>query len=287
MTTVVDHRTKYACAKCGIRTYKDKSSLLRHLTYECGVEPQFSCAYCPHRGDFFPTIPEGIGDSRRFECSRCGKRYTWNSGLVQHLRYECGIDPKFPCPYCPYRSRRNSDLKVHIGKKHLMSTLNTLVDQSAALANRFGCAQCGKTYKNKCTLVRHLNECGLEPTLACSYCSYRCHRKFNLTTHINLMHSELRKQKLPIMVLPARDFSTTLGSEVQILDFEKYACNICGKVYKDKKNLQRHMRFECGGLEPRFRCPEPGCSHRTHRKHDLKLHIACRHNWLLKIWDSL
>eukprot|EP00102_Acyrthosiphon_pisum_P025615 XP_016662825.1 PREDICTED: longitudinals lacking protein, isoforms N/O/W/X/Y-like [Acyrthosiphon pisum] len=37
--------------KCG-RYYtgkKRKSSLKRHLTYECGIDPQFKCIYCPKR----------------------------------------------------------------------------------------------------------------------------------------------------------------------------------------------------------------------------------------------
>ena len=33
-------------SKCG-RNYKFEDSLKRHLQFECGVEPQFKCSYCP------------------------------------------------------------------------------------------------------------------------------------------------------------------------------------------------------------------------------------------------
>lgn len=36
----------YRCPKnCG-RRYTRKDSMNRHVTYECGVEPQFKCSFC-------------------------------------------------------------------------------------------------------------------------------------------------------------------------------------------------------------------------------------------------
>ena len=37
----------FVCEKCG-RTYKNKTDLKRHFTYECGVTPSFSCK-CEYR----------------------------------------------------------------------------------------------------------------------------------------------------------------------------------------------------------------------------------------------
>lgn len=37
---------RYICPyRCG-RTYKNKSGVSKHLTYECGVEPKFKCHVC-------------------------------------------------------------------------------------------------------------------------------------------------------------------------------------------------------------------------------------------------
>ena len=36
---------RHSCPRCG-RTYKWKQTLLRHVKYECGVEPQFICPIC-------------------------------------------------------------------------------------------------------------------------------------------------------------------------------------------------------------------------------------------------
>lgn len=37
---------RYICPSgCG-RTYKHKSGVSQHLTYECGIEPKFNCHIC-------------------------------------------------------------------------------------------------------------------------------------------------------------------------------------------------------------------------------------------------
>ncbi|RZF39490.1 hypothetical protein LSTR_LSTR001011 [Laodelphax striatellus] len=39
---------KYSCSNCD-KKYIRKQDLVRHLNYECGIEPQFSCSYCDLR----------------------------------------------------------------------------------------------------------------------------------------------------------------------------------------------------------------------------------------------
>lgn len=41
-------RGRFGCIQCG-RIYIRKDSLQRHLTYECGKEPQFQCPFCPQK----------------------------------------------------------------------------------------------------------------------------------------------------------------------------------------------------------------------------------------------
>lgn len=42
-------KTKFSCPNdCG-RSYKNKSSIGRHLKFECGVQPQFICYICHKR----------------------------------------------------------------------------------------------------------------------------------------------------------------------------------------------------------------------------------------------
>ncbi|CAB0028150.1 unnamed protein product [Trichogramma brassicae] len=51
-------------------------------------------------------------------CGKCGKAYKHNSHLVQHEKYECQQPPRFGCMYCPYRSKRKTDIRRHIRIKH-------------------------------------------------------------------------------------------------------------------------------------------------------------------------
>uniref|UniRef100_T1HQ37 C2H2-type domain-containing protein n=1 Tax=Rhodnius prolixus TaxID=13249 RepID=T1HQ37_RHOPR len=54
----------------------------------------------------------------RYICIRCGRSYGKKYTLNCHLRYECGMEPQFPCKYCPYKAKRRSSLKVHQLTRH-------------------------------------------------------------------------------------------------------------------------------------------------------------------------
>lgn len=53
-----------------------------------------------------------------FCCPRCQKVYRWKQSLNLHLKYECGTEPKFQCPYCVFKTKRKWSLKQHILGKH-------------------------------------------------------------------------------------------------------------------------------------------------------------------------
>ena len=53
-----------------------------------------------------------------FTCKTCGKIYRWKRTLQYHIRFECGKEPKFQCPYCPLRSKRKGNITAHIKYLH-------------------------------------------------------------------------------------------------------------------------------------------------------------------------
>lgn len=57
---------RYPCPRCNRPTYKRRTHLIRHLKYECGVEPKFACLLC-------------------------GRKFKQNVHLKSHTRYMHGI----------------------------------------------------------------------------------------------------------------------------------------------------------------------------------------------------
>ncbi|VEN60917.1 unnamed protein product [Callosobruchus maculatus] len=52
------------------------------------------------------------------ECTRCGKRYKYESSLKFHLRYQCQKEPQFVCTLCPYKTCVVGNLRRHSKLKH-------------------------------------------------------------------------------------------------------------------------------------------------------------------------
>ena len=54
----------------------------------------------------------------------------------------------------------------------------------------------------------------------------------------------------------------------------RHMCPRCNKVYTYKKNLARHLKFECGIL-PQKKCPY--CGYMARYKHNLDVHVKTQH----------
>ncbi|KAL1129458.1 hypothetical protein AAG570_013984 [Ranatra chinensis] len=56
----------------------------------------------------------GGGGGGGFTCTRCGNSYARPHSLSRHLRFECGVDPKFECPICHKKSKHKHNLMLHM-----------------------------------------------------------------------------------------------------------------------------------------------------------------------------
>ncbi|KAG8259319.1 hypothetical protein J6590_014788 [Homalodisca vitripennis] len=184
----------------------------------------------------------------------CGKRYGKKGTLARHVRYECGKEPEFPCPHCPYHSKHRGNLQRHMLLKHSTSSCDVSEEK------RFGCTTCGRKYKHNYLLRRHLQyECGIEPRFSCSLCPYKGNYRQSLQSHMVLKHKDL--------------FKRTDVEEPQ----RKFKCDLCQRCYKHKFLLGRHQRYECG-KEPQYDCLY--CPYKAHYKQRLNTHMTMRHGHL-------
>jgi uncharacterized Zn-finger protein len=49
-----------------------------------------------------------------YSCSRCGNTYARPHSLNRHIRFECGVEPKFECPVCHKKSKHRHNLVLHM-----------------------------------------------------------------------------------------------------------------------------------------------------------------------------
>ncbi|XP_050503447.1 gastrula zinc finger protein XlCGF58.1-like [Diabrotica virgifera virgifera] len=123
----------YMCFKCG-KSYKVKRSLNRHLKVECGKAKTMICRYCnqsyyykqelqchmfnKHKLLNFIILKLCLILGNVFRCKKCPRIYRYATSLYNHVRYECGKEPKFICSFCPYKAKRKHCLKDHLKAIH-------------------------------------------------------------------------------------------------------------------------------------------------------------------------
>nr|XP_023019738.1 longitudinals lacking protein isoform X10 [Leptinotarsa decemlineata] len=56
-----------------------------------------------------------------------------------------------------------------------------------------------------------------------------------------------------------------------------YPCSNCGKKYRSRTALNRHLRYDCG-KDPKFTCYIPQCGYRAFQKVHLQRHLGATHN---------
>lgn len=64
-----------------------------------------------------------INEIGRYACLRCGLSYKQKGHLSRHIKYECGVEPKFICKFCNRGFKHRNHLTVHISVRHCKNIL--------------------------------------------------------------------------------------------------------------------------------------------------------------------
>ncbi|XP_043504096.1 longitudinals lacking protein, isoforms N/O/W/X/Y-like isoform X9 [Polistes fuscatus] len=162
--------------------------------------------------NFVTTLTDS---SIKFVCPMCGRSYNRRANLRQHIKYECGQQPRFKCPYCKYRSKKTSNVYTHIRSIHSdiiqLGDFNMVTKKQDTTSNknhhqqqqqqqqqtsssskskkRFSCPRCGSTFNRKNNLGTHMKyECGQLPRFGCPYCQYCSKKSSNIRAHVPRKH---------------------------------------------------------------------------------------------------
>ncbi|KAK8744071.1 hypothetical protein OTU49_000987 [Cherax quadricarinatus] len=104
------------------------------------------------------------------ECPHCAHSTPNINQLWKHISsMHTGAKP-YLCPYCPYRTTRNTLLKEHI---------NTHTGERP-----FSCSYCTYSSSHRNILKRHIRTHTGEKPYMCTLCSYRAASKTNLNSHL-------------------------------------------------------------------------------------------------------
>lgn len=71
----------------------------------------------PHKKGFY--LMKEKTAKKKFPCPNCPSGFSYERGLVQHLKYECGQKPRYKCPYCKHRSKWLNNVYKHIRSLHI------------------------------------------------------------------------------------------------------------------------------------------------------------------------
>ncbi|PSN32891.1 hypothetical protein C0J52_13312 [Blattella germanica] len=308
----------YSCPNC-FKKYATKYTLLRHIKFECGKEPQFQCMQCfkrfkhkkiTYENGWFPSDGQDLEIYERnqrvgafrtslsqshcetsgaYKCLKCSRTYSWKKSLVLHLHssWESYYSDRQFFPGSSFHTD-----PIVIINEDVQDTNSTMKSSSTKNSNKwvsdngFGCPACGKVYRWKNNLYRHLKlECGKEPQFHCPYCPHRAKRKGNLQKHIELKHlriketnvqqqaifSEENQKKHLLKIEDHQDTGMVLFHQSSYQGGSSYTpsptkmdgsgnnlaqdghrCTQCGKSYRWKKQLSWSGQDSSRVLNPEF-----------------------------------
>ncbi|XP_024889483.1 longitudinals lacking protein, isoforms A/B/D/L-like, partial [Temnothorax curvispinosus] len=69
---------------------------------------------------FSRSLSSDADNNIRFPCPNhnCGRAFNWKRNLTRHLKYECGLQPRFKCPYCDYYGKLKGNVSKHLLRRH-------------------------------------------------------------------------------------------------------------------------------------------------------------------------
>ncbi|XP_026871116.2 zinc finger protein 516 isoform X2 [Electrophorus electricus] len=185
-----------------------------------------------------------------YDCTVCGRSFSFLSSLSQHMRRHTGSRP-YKCPYCPHRASQKGNLKVHI-RTHKLSMLISPSLQEEEVGDN-GNTKLGvnegleatptksiSTYKgemNGKTFGRSLKreKRRVMQWLRCRLCGHEAQREDQLLSHIEKVHITTDPEQCGSL---AEAEGEDEGESI-------FTCELCSKSFSQASLLQVHRRKHC------------------------------------------
>lgn len=58
-------------------------------------------------------------ETSKYPCENCNSVFNRKTNLTFHMRWECGQPPRYKCPYCDLMSKKTTNIRKHIQRRHI------------------------------------------------------------------------------------------------------------------------------------------------------------------------
>ena len=230
-----------------------------------------------------------IGVTGKYECDKCHKTYSGQSGLYNH-RQAVHQGVKYACNQCDCLATQNCNLTIHLQSKHKVVKYFcdqcdyqtryrgdlTVHIQSKHEGVKYACDKCDYQATTQSNLKIHFQSKHEGVKYACNQCDYQFTQEGNLTRHIQSKHEGVK------YACNQCDYQTTTQGNLKI-HFQskheglKYACNQCDYQATKQSHLTRHIQSKHEGVK--YACNQ--CDYQASQKFDLTRHIRSKHQHCL------
>ena len=210
METMHEDNT-YKCDQCVFDT-KTQKALRKHKTRVHSEVTRKKCKMCNYSSKHsLKWHQRSVHEGLKLKCDKCDKtvnnpdslkvherahhrqkvEYSCNEceftttgqkvQLFQHAERAHGTKEHF-CEKCPYKTKAESNLKIHINREHLK-------------LYHFQCEHCSYSSKQKTHLDIHTKSKHEGESLMCNLCNYKASQSSNLKRHENTKHRQATGEK--------------------------------------------------------------------------------------------
>ena len=265
---------KHLCTICG----KIMQNLIEHKRFTHNIEGK-ECIQCKKVFKYSNSLKSHIQEVHSdvyYPCNICDKKYKQKFLLDRHMAGHLDKE-KHKCTICgrgfALLGRMNLHMKIHLSTKEFECNIcknsfktiaylrshQTFVHSSKS----YKCNECDKCYKNEKILNNHVNQVHNEQSIHnCDKCTSKFKQRRMLLQHLRYVH-EPKKFICRFGCKTKFALKTALNVHIKHVHekYEEettYACHICSKEYKRKKQYKAHLqthgekKYECQTCGAKF-----------------------------------
>ncbi|EAT41793.1 AAEL006614-PA [Aedes aegypti] len=243
-----------SCDICG-----KESNTLRdlelHQKIHFGIK-DFECEYChvrfAQKGTLKVHLRTHTGE-KPFKCSYCPEAFAQKVSLDNHVFKHTGKGVK--CPLCPSIHATPSSVKQHMKQVHSEERPNV-------------CQICGRSYKKKRDLMKHIEGHDNLTNLECKFCHKQFTGKRVLRDHLRT-HTGDKPYKCQHCSKSFR-FNCLLNKHLLKHTKQGIKCDLCPRVFATKTILKQHKE-NVHAMEKNYKCQL--CDKRFKFSRSLRIHL--------------